>query len=253
MAQQRRHCSRRRRRGRFSGLYRLLSVVAVAAAVIVACLVFFRVNTVTVAGNSRYTAEEIIAASGIETGDNLIAMSKSRVASAIRTQLPYVESVAIRRQLPDGVLLTVKERQAAASVDSAGGRWLISSQGKVLEEDDGRAVVSIRGLKAVAPYAGGTIQVAGEDEVTLSHVLALLAALEGRELLAGCREVDCSPSAYIMMRWSIYEVKLPRGGDYDRMLQMLLAALDSDEMPKDEPGTFDFTVKEGELYFQRAH
>ena len=76
MAQQRRHQSRRRRRGRFSGLYRLLSVLAAAAAIAVACVVFFRVNEVTVAGNSRYTAEEIIAAYNAVTRQDVMALAE---------------------------------------------------------------------------------------------------------------------------------------------------------------------------------
>ena len=61
MASERRHKSRpRRRRGRFSFAYKLLSVILVIAAVAAACLVFFRINQVTVTGNARYTAEEIV-------------------------------------------------------------------------------------------------------------------------------------------------------------------------------------------------
>ena len=37
-----------------------LAVLAVAVALVVACVVFFRVNEVTVAGNVRYTAQEIV-------------------------------------------------------------------------------------------------------------------------------------------------------------------------------------------------
>lgn len=252
MAQQRRHQSRRRRRGRFSGLYRLLSVLAVAAAIIVACVVFFRVNEVTVAGNSRYTAEEIIAASGIETGDNLIALSQSRVAGAIRTQLPYVETVTVRRQLPDGVLLTVTERVAAASIEGNGSRWLISSQGKVLEQAEGQRVIAITGLSAVAPYAGAAVQAAEEDQATLSHVLSLLGALEEADMLSQCTGLDCTPATYMVLTWDIYQVKLPRGGDYGYMLRLLRAAMDNEEMPKGEPGTFDLTVEEGAVHFQRS-
>ncbi|MDE6591073.1 MAG: FtsQ-type POTRA domain-containing protein, partial [Oscillospiraceae bacterium] len=96
MARRRRHSRPRRRRGRFSGLYKALSVLIVAAAVVLACVVFFRVNSVEVTGNVRYTTEEIIEASGITTGDNLVALSRSRVSAAICTQLPYVENVSIR-------------------------------------------------------------------------------------------------------------------------------------------------------------
>ena len=68
MARQRRHSRPSRRRGRFGGLYKALSVLMITAAIIVACVVFFRVNAIQVEGNVRYTPEEIIDASGIEWG-----------------------------------------------------------------------------------------------------------------------------------------------------------------------------------------
>jgi len=253
MARRRSRSSRRRRRGRFSGLYRFLAVLAVLAAVAVACVVFFRINEVTVTGHVRYTEEEVVAATGIKTGDNLMALSKGQVASAVRAKLPYVESVSIRRRLPDGVEITVRERVAAASIDSDSGRWLISSQGKLLEQAGDQTVLQIQGLKTLSPYAGGSVQVAEEDANTLSHLVALLTALEEKEMIGGCRELDCSPKTYLELTWDIYTIKFPRGGDYPYMLRMLEHALASEEMPQGEAGTFDFTVKDGELYFKRTH
>ena len=248
---QRRNRTRRRRRGRFSGLYRFFAIVAVLLAVVAACVVFFRINDVTVQGNTRYEAGEIVEASGLTTGDNLIAISKSKIASAIRMKLPYVESVSVRRRLPDTVELTVRERVAVASVDSGSGRWLISSQGKILEQAADHPVVKIMGLKVVEPYAGGNVQVAEEDAATLDHVLSLLEALEARGMLAESREVNCANSTYLLLSWDIYAIKFPRGGDYNYLLRFVQSALASDEMPKNEPGTIDLTVKEGELYFRR--
>ena len=184
MARQRRHPPRRRRRGRFRGLYKLLSVLLVAAAVVLACVVFFRVNSVEVTGNARYTAAEVIKASGIQMGDNLITLPRSRVSASICAQLPYVESVSIRKALPDGVVLSVTERVAAASVESAEGRWLISTQGKLLEKDNGSIqTIQITGLAAVGPYAGGMVQTEEEDRLTLDYVKELLAVLEEQEML----------------------------------------------------------------------
>ena len=252
MAQQRRHKSRRRRRGRFSGVYRFFAIVAVLAAVIAACVVFFRINTVTVEGHSRYGAEEIIEASGIVSGDNLIAISKSKIASAIRMKLPYVESVSIRRKLPDEVELIVRERVAVASVDSGSGRWLISSQGKILEKAGDQPVVTVNGLQALEPYAGGNLQVSEQDAGTLDHVLSLLEALETQGMLSASRNLDCSHATYLALSWDIYTIKFPRGGDYSYLLRFVRSALASEDMPKNEPGTIDLTVKEGELYFKRG-
>lgn len=249
MAQRRRH-SRRRRRGRFGGLYRFLAVLAVIAAVVAACVIFFRINSVTVQGNSRYTAEEVVEASGVKTGDNLMALSKSQIASAIRLRLPYVESVSMRRRLPDGLEITVRERVAAASVESGSGPWLISSQGKVLEPAADHKVVTVLGLKAQSPYAGSDLQVKEEDANTLDHVLALLTALEEKEMLGGCESLDCTPADCMILTWDIYTVKFPRGGDYPYMLGLIRAALAHENMPQNQPGTFDLTVREDGVHFK---
>lgn len=250
MARQRRHKSRGKRRGRLRGLYQFLTVLLAAAAVIVACVVFFRVNEVEVEGNGRYTAEEVVEASGIKTGDNLVGLSKSQVASRIRTRLPYVEAVTVRRKFPDGVELTVRERSAAASVPSGSGRWLISSQGKLLEQDRGQQVVEISGLGALSPYAGGTMQVREDKTATLTYTLELLTALENRDLLRDCTRLDCTSDLYMVLYYDIYKLKLPRGCDYDYKLRMLLDALSHEKLPQGVPGTFDFTVKEDSVFFQ---
>lgn len=252
MAQRRRR-SQRRRRGRFSGLYRIFAILAAMAAVIAACVVFFRVNSVTVQGNTRYTEDEVIAVSGIVSGDNLIALSKGKIASTIRMQLPYVESVSIRRKLPDSVEITVRERVAVASVGSESGRWLISSQGKLLEEAADQPVLPVVGLLAQSPYAGGNLQVAEENEHTRENVLALLVALEEQGMLADSTLLDCYYSTYMLLYWDIYTIKLPRGGDYQYLLRFVKSALSSADMPQNQPGTLDLTVKEGELYFKPTH
>ncbi len=70
MPNKRRRPSRRRRRGSLGPLLRLLSLLLAAVAIVAALTLFFKVDQVLVTGNSRYTQAEIVAASGIEKGDN---------------------------------------------------------------------------------------------------------------------------------------------------------------------------------------
>lgn len=249
MAARRRRNSRRRR-GRFGGLYRFFAVLAVIAAVVAACVIFFRINQVSVVGHVRYTAQEIVEVSGILQGDNLVALPKGQIASRIRMSLPYVESVSIRRQLPDGVEITVRERVAVASVDSADGRWLISSQGKLLERAEDHPVVRVEGISAMAPYAGNNVEVSAEQSNSLDHVLSLLESLEEAEMLADCGTLDCTPSTYITLKWGIYTIKFPRGGDYPYMLSLVNMALGHEDMPQNLPGTFDLTVEDNAVHFK---
>lgn len=254
MARQRRHATRRRRRGRFSGLYRVVSALAVAIALIVACVVFFRINEVTVAGNQRYTVQEIIEASGIQEGDNLIALSKSRVAGNLIARLPYVRSVSIDRLLPDEVLITVTEHVAAAAVSDGEEWWYIATQGKLLEQVSGPGeVMTITGLTAQDPILSDTLRVPEEEESTLSYVLSLLEELSAREMLADCTALDCTAATSITLSYDIYRVELPRRPDYGQYLALFQAALDSEELPQGVPGTFDLTIQDGRAYFQPDH
>ena len=121
MSERRRH-NRRKKRGRMNGLYRVIAVLLVLAAVGAGCVVFFRVRSIQVEGAARYTSEEIVAASGLEEGSYLALLDTVSMARQIRARLPYVERAAIRRVLPDGVVITVEESTVAAAVNSQ-GQW----------------------------------------------------------------------------------------------------------------------------------
>ena len=108
-----RSTNRRRRRGRFSFLMKLLCILLIAGAVVAALTVFFKVQSITVSGNARYTSEEVVAASGIEIEDNLFLLNKYSAAQAIFEKLPYVEEATINRALPDTIVITVRECAAA--------------------------------------------------------------------------------------------------------------------------------------------
>ena len=87
--------NRRRRRGRFSFLWKLLAALIIVAAMVAAVTLFFRMDYVVVTGNERYTEQEVLDASGLETGSNLYFINKFDVKEAIFAQLPYVEEIRI--------------------------------------------------------------------------------------------------------------------------------------------------------------
>ena len=67
----RRGSARRRRRGGSGFLYKLLSVFLICGCLVAAITLFFRVDTVVITGEKRYTEAEIRQASGVGDGDNL--------------------------------------------------------------------------------------------------------------------------------------------------------------------------------------
>lgn len=113
---------RRRRRGRgggrFLSLYLVLAVVVIAVVIVSGCIVFFKVNQFEVEGNQRYSTEEIAKASGVSKGDNLFLVNKTETARKLLDELAYVRSVNIKRKLPDTLVITVAETDAAAAIQS---------------------------------------------------------------------------------------------------------------------------------------
>ena len=73
MARRRRY-TRKRRQGQFSFLYKILIFVAICGAIGVALALFFKVETVTVTGNSRYTAKQIVEAAGLIRPDTVYCL-----------------------------------------------------------------------------------------------------------------------------------------------------------------------------------
>ena len=128
MPNKRRRPSRRRRRGSLGPLLRVLSLLLAAVAIVAALTLFFKVDQVLVTGNSRYTQEEIVAASGVEKGDNLILLDKYRISQSVYTSLPYISEVRINRKLPDTLVVDVTETAASAVIRGGGSWWRINTR-----------------------------------------------------------------------------------------------------------------------------
>lgn len=122
---------RRRRNNSLTGV-----IVFIAAAGILAILsttVFFNVENITVTGSSNYTAQEIIDASGIKAGDNLVRTNTKKCAKQIESQLVYIETAVITRAFPNTMVIEVAASEPAANFIEGNKTLLISTGGKVLD------------------------------------------------------------------------------------------------------------------------
>ena len=89
---------RKIRRRRIKIFLVLLLLLAVGAGVILSLTVFFKIESISASGSSKYSAEEIIAASGIKKGDNLFVSSVND--EKLKRKLPYIEKITVKRSLP---------------------------------------------------------------------------------------------------------------------------------------------------------
>ncbi len=213
-------------------LAKLLTLVAIVAAAVFGVTVFFQVNTFEIHGVENYSEDAVIIASGIELGQSILLVDKSKVASRINTRLPYVQSVQIKRRLPGTVVITVTEGKAAASVRSEYDEyWLIDDKGKLMEqvnEDRAASVTQISGVSALLPVAGDQIRLSQEDQQRLDVALELLQQLERYDLAGQIVSIDVTQLYNIVMYYTDqFEIQLGSTEELDYKIKYLAYALES--------------------------
>lgn len=218
-------------------LIRLLTVMEAALALFLGCTVFFRVKDVTVTGTERYTAWSIREASGIEEGSSLLAFGKTRAAGKIMESLRYVKSVRIGITLPDTVNIHIEELEVVyGAQDAADGWWLMSCDGRVVEqttEAKARETTLLKGFRLKSPVAGenaiaqefeqpedAETPILIRDQERLEAALSVITQLERNEILGDAASVDVTDPANIQLWYKDdYQVLL---GDPDRMDEKIM-------------------------------
>ncbi|MCR5805620.1 MAG: FtsQ-type POTRA domain-containing protein [Oscillospiraceae bacterium] len=144
-----------RKKGQQSG--RLFAFVAVMLALIgfgiLSMTVFFNIEKVEITGSSNYTSEEIMKASGIKDGDNLIRTNLTKTAAKIEKELIYVGKAQLKRVFPSTLVITITPAKAAANFITKKDTMVISDTGKILEIfDEPRA--NLMNFYGTAPAPG---------------------------------------------------------------------------------------------------
>jgi cell division protein FtsQ len=248
----RRRRSNRRRRGRFSFLYKLLSTLAICGAIILALTLFFRVNTVAVSGQQRYTAQEIQDATGVQSGDNLFLLNKYDVVKNMLSALPYLEHISISRKLPDTLLIQVEECGEPLAVVQEGSAWLISPSGKIVEQrtaSDASGYGVIDGCQLLAPSVGTQMALATEYAGQQSSLISLMTALDAAGMLEKVDAIHLKDLSTLSMDYDgRFTVQLAYGVDYAQKLRALRQILEESGAIQDNmTGTFDMRSDDGKV------
>ena len=240
----RRNTNRRRRRGRFVFLYKLLSILVICGVIIAALTLFFRVDSVEIEGNQRYTTEEIRKESGVEAGDNLFLMNKYRIVGNLLSKLPYIEQVRISRHLPDQLVIQVTECTTVLAVTQSGSTWLVSPSGKIVAQAaaaDASQYAVIDGVQMLSPSVGSSMAVETALSARQESLLSLLGALEKDGILDQVNAVHLGDASILTMDYAgRFTVELAYGADYAYKLQNLQAVIG--KLESNETGTINLRV-----------
>ncbi len=177
------------RRGRL--LVHLATLMAVVIAVFLGVSVFFKVDTVLIAGANKYAPITVEEASGIQKGDSLLFFGRNAAANKILKNLPYVSKVLrFDVKLPGTVTIWIEEIPLVYAIQETGGNWwLMSAEGKLTEQVDAATAsqcTQVLGVKLKNPVAGeqAHADIPGQTEIATGadHLAAALKILEQIEL-----------------------------------------------------------------------
>lgn len=243
-------------------ILRIITVIAVVLALIFGISIFFKVETVTVAGNVKYTAGEVLEASGIRAGDSLFGLNDAQISSNIIAKLPYVATVRVGIKLPSTVKLVIEELDVAYSIEADDGTWwLIRADGLVVDKTNSAEAdlyTKILGVKLTKPVAGQkavAAQPTGEGqqitvraEEQLNVAISLMQYLEEYGMLNGVASMNVSSLSALEVWYGVrFQIKLGDTTDLKTKVSNMNKAINS--MSETETGILDVSAANSEGKF----
>lgn len=231
---------RRRRTLRLFYLFTFLLVIAAAAAL--SLTVLFKIDTIRVTGTSRYTQDQIIAASGIRKGDNLFLTKTKDAGQKVLNQLPYVGSVKVARALPATIEITVGAEAACGAVPYNGKYAVLGNDLKVLEIADnlpnGCALIKGVELQKAASGAKAVLKNSSQADAFQNTVTVL-----NKNEFTGITQMDFTSLSKILLTYQnrvVIDVGLPDNMDYK--IRYAKNLFDTGKIKSTEKGTLNLSV-----------
>lgn len=110
----------------------------------------FAVADVIVTGNHFRTEEQVLTTAGIGVGENVFSIDLDRAQASLEGD-PWIAEATLARRLPDAIIVSVREREAAAVVSIGGDTYLSTRKGELfkrLEAGDPVDLPIVTGLEA---------------------------------------------------------------------------------------------------------
>lgn len=234
-----------RRKERRARLTKTIAVLLSLVCGVLALTAFFRVEQLEIVGLTRYDTQDVLNTFGIKQGDNLFFCDSLRGQKRLLAQYPYFESVSVERDLPSRIVVTVKEAQPIAAVNSTQGGWFVLDKDcRVLERTDqegAKDAAEVLGLRTPGAEPGQTLP--AEDPDVLEALKTLANGLDkvglgGKATLYNLQDLDSI--------WFLYEkrfaVCVGDTKNLDHKLAILQALVTGDQFSPSDKGSINLAL-----------
>ena len=230
------------------GFFVIFTLMCLSVLAALSFTVLFTTKSVTVVGNTIYSNEQIISASGISVGKNMFVSMFYGAADNIERTLPYIGKARIERNLNGNVVINVEPTVSARCYKVDEGYLLTDAEGKVLETVAVAPVDKpiISGIN-LANKVNGTV-VTYTDDRSLPLLNDVFAAAEDNALVVTGVNTDAAYSYLDVIIENKYLVHLLNGDNIDYKLLHIKTSLA--HLDGEQGGTFTFSESnEGKAIF----
>lgn len=92
---------------------------------------YFDLQDIRVAGNDRLSYEDVLKTARVELGRNCLDMNVGEVKNRLDAN-PWIDSVTVRRELPNRLLIDVREKVPAFWIRQGDGLYFADARGRVI-------------------------------------------------------------------------------------------------------------------------
>lgn len=173
-------------------ILKIILFIAIIAGIAAFLLVspVFNINEISVSGNNKIQATEIESLSQLNIEQNIFRFSKETVKNNIK-QNAYIDSVEIKRKLPNKIEINVTERTPAYQIKFGNAFAYIDEKGNILEiNEEDLKLPLITGYKTQVEdfKAGNMIQ--EEDVTKLDTVNSIIRVSKSNEIYDMITSID---------------------------------------------------------------
>ncbi|MBQ9965285.1 MAG: FtsQ-type POTRA domain-containing protein [Clostridia bacterium] len=125
----------RRARKRRIITFLIAFLILICVTLITLCFtIFFPITQVQVSGSKIYSADEVSEASFIKVGDNMFAFSAEKLENEIRSKLPYIADVKVKRNVNGTLKLNLTDAKEKFCYKTDEGYFSVGEDGFVLNQ-----------------------------------------------------------------------------------------------------------------------
>lgn len=191
---------KRRKRGNNIIYYILLSILVFIVFAILSVTILFNANKIVIEGETIYSDEEIIAASGLKGDENLVRLSTAGIPEKILEELVSLDTAEVIKEFPYTIKIKVTPAVPMVNFYYAGKNYVISHVGRVMQIDKDAA-----DCMEVVGYQPGDNVVVG-DYITAANpeqdeLISLMSSSIADAGITGITKLDISDTLNITLTY----------------------------------------------------